>query len=160
MRVGMGFDVHGFEKGRRLVIGGEIIPFEKGLVGHSDADVLTHAIMDALLGGAGLGDIGKHFPDTDPRFEGISSLKLLSEVGSILDKSGFLPVNIDSVVVAQAPKLAPYIDAVRRNLAEALHMDVNLVSVKATTTEKLGFTGRGEGIAAYAVCLISNKEHR
>lgn len=156
----MGFDVHGFEKGRRLVIGGEIIPFEKGLVGHSDADVLTHAIMDALLGGAGLGDIGKHFPDTDPRFEGISSLKLLSEVGSILDKSGFLPVNIDSVVVAQAPKLAPYIDAVRRNLAEALHMDVNLVSVKATTTEKLGFTGRGEGIAAYAVCLISNKEHR
>lgn len=154
MRIGTGYDVHKLVEGRKLIIGGETIEYDKGLLGHSDADVLIHAIMDALLGAAGLGDIGLHFPDSDDEFKGISSVVLLERVRDILNRNGYKVVNIDSTIIAQAPKMRPHIDNMRKNIALALNVDVSLVNVKATTEEHLGFTGRGEGIAAEAVCLI------
>lgn len=156
MRIGQGYDVHRLAEGRKLILGGVEIPYEKGLLGHSDADVLVHAVMDALLGAAALGDIGQLFPDTDPRYEGADSLMLLREVCSRLRSSGFEPCNIDATVVAQAPKLAAHMDAMRRNIADAAGMDLSKVSVKATTEERLGFTGEGLGIAAQAVALIED----
>ena len=156
MRIGTGYDVHRLVPDRELILGGVKIPYEKGLLGHSDADVLLHAIMDALLGAAALGDIGKHFPDTDPTYRGISSLELLKRVGAMLEEKGFLIENIDSTVIAQAPRLRPYIDAMRENIAGALEMETEYVSVKATTEEGLGFTGAGEGISAQAVCLLTS----
>ena len=154
LRIGQGYDVHRLTEGRALILGGVAIPYEQGLDGHSDADVLTHAIMDALLGAAGLGDIGKLFPDTEERYRGISSLLLLRKVGEILKINGWQVVNLDSTIVAQAPKLSPYREAMRRNLAGALGMDEASVSVKATTEERLGFTGDGSGMAAQAIALI------
>lgn len=154
MRIGHGYDVHKLAEGRRLVLGGVDIPHEKGLLGHSDADVLTHAVMDALLGALALGDIGQHFPDTDPRYEGADSLVLLGHVTALLRELGFQVGNVDATVLAQAPKLAPHIPAMRENLARAMGADVSQVSVKATTEEGLGFTGRKEGIAAHAVALL------
>lgn len=154
MRVGFGYDVHKIVEGRPLVLGGVNIPYEKGLLGHSDADVLTHAIMDALLGAAGAGDIGRHFPDSDRQYKGISSLILLSRVRDILAQKGLAVGNIDSVIVAQAPKLAPFMEEMKINVAEALRIKPAQVNVKATTTEGLGFAGSGEGIAAYAVAMI------
>ena len=154
MRIGQGYDVHRLVEGRKLILGGVEIPYEKGLLGHSDADVLLHAVMDALLGAAALGDIGQHFPDSDERYKGISSVELLKEVGKILQENGYMIENIDSTVIAQRPKLAPYIDTMRKRIADALETDAENVSVKATTEERLGFTGSGEGIAAHAVCLI------
>ncbi len=154
LRIGQGYDVHRLTEGRALILGGVAIPYEQGLDGHSDADVLTHAIMDALLGAAGLGDIGKLFPDTEERYRGISSLLLLRKVGEILKINGWQVVNLDSTIVAQAPKLSPYREAMRRNLAEALGIDEASVSVKATTEERLGFTGDGSGMAAQAIALI------
>jgi 2-C-methyl-D-erythritol 2,4-cyclodiphosphate synthase len=154
MRVGTGYDVHRLVEGRKLIIGGVDIPYDKGLLGHSDADVLLHAVCDALLGAAGLGDIGRHFPDTDQRFRGISSLKLLSEVDRLLGEKGFRVNNIDATIVAEQPKMAPHIPSMAANIAAAVGMDVAAVNVKATTTEGLGFAGRGEGIAAYAACTI------
>ena len=154
MRIGHGYDVHRLVEGRRLILGGVDIPHEKGLLGHSDADVLVHAIMDALLGAAALGDIGKLFPDRDPAYASADSLMLAQEVAKRVRDAGYNIVNIDATVIAQAPKLAPHIDAMRRNLAEALGADIGAVSVKATTEEGLGFTGEGLGIAAHAVCLI------
>lgn len=154
LRIGHGYDVHAFAENRKCIIGGVHIPCEKGLLGHSDADVLLHAISDSLLGAAALGDIGKHFPDTDPIYEGADSILLLKLVNSLLIKQGYRVVNVDSTVIAQVPKLAPYIDEMRKNIAEALSIEVDFVSVKATTEEKLGFTGRKEGISAHAVCLI------
>ncbi len=156
MRIGTGYDVHRLTENRDLIIGGVRIPYEKGLLGHSDADVLVHAVMDALLGAAALGDIGQHFPDSDPRYAGASSIGLLREVGEILSSHLFLISNIDATIIAQAPKMRPHIDDMRRNIAEALAIDVSQVSVKATTEEGLGFTGAGEGIAAQAVCLIES----
>jgi 2-C-methyl-D-erythritol 2,4-cyclodiphosphate synthase len=156
MRVGTGYDVHRLVDGRKLIIGGVDIPHEKGLLGHSDADVLLHAVCDALLGAAGLGDIGKHFPDTDQRFKGISSLKLLGEVGRLLAEKGFRVNNLDATIVAERPKLAPHIAAMAAHIAAALQVDVSAVNIKATTTEGLGFAGRGEGIASYAACTIAN----
>lgn len=154
MRIGHGYDVHRFAENRKLILGGVEIPFEYGLLGHSDADVLLHAISDALLGAAALGDIGKLFPDTDDRFLGADSLLLLAEVVRVLEKNGYKIVNIDSTVIAQKPKLRGYIDTMRQNIAGACKIDVSQVSVKATTEEKLGFTGRLEGISAHSVCLI------
>ena len=154
MRIGHGYDVHRFAENRRLILGGVEIPFEYGLLGHSDADVLLHAISDALLGAAALGDIGKLFPDTDDRFLGADSLLLLAEVVRVLEENGYRIVNIDSTVIAQKPKLRGYIDTMRQNIAEACKIDISQVSVKATTEEKLGFTGRLEGISAHSVCLI------
>ena len=154
MRIGTGYDVHKLAEGRKLIIGGVEIPYEKGLLGHSDADVLVHAIMDALLGAAALGDIGKHFPDTDPKYKGADSLMLMREVRRILSENGFEVGNVDATIIAQAPKMSPHIDTMRRNIADALGLDVSQVSVKATTEERLGFTGRGEGISAQAVALI------
>ncbi|MBR2754264.1 MAG: 2-C-methyl-D-erythritol 2,4-cyclodiphosphate synthase [Lachnospiraceae bacterium] len=154
MRIGQGYDVHRLTEGRKLIIGGVEIPYEKGLDGHSDADVLLHAIMDALLGAAALGDIGLLFPDTDEQFSGADSLKLLQKVKDVLDEKGYSICNIDATVIAQEPKLRPYIDFMRQNIAEALKIDVSQVSVKATTEEHLGFTGRKEGIAAQAIVLI------
>lgn len=156
MRVGMGYDVHRLVEDRELIIGGVAIPYEKGLLGHSDADVLLHAIMDALLGAAALGDIGKHFPDTDPAYEGISSLLLLKKVGQLLADKGFLIENIDAVIIAQAPKMRPHIDAMREKIAKALEMDMDHINVKATTEEGLGFTGTGEGIASQAICMLTS----
>ncbi|MBO7339118.1 MAG: 2-C-methyl-D-erythritol 2,4-cyclodiphosphate synthase [Lachnospiraceae bacterium] len=156
MRVGMGYDVHRLVPERDLIIGGVKIPYEKGLLGHSDADVLLHAISDALLGAAALGDIGKHFPDTDPAYKGISSLLLLEKVGEMLSDKGFLIENIDATIIAQAPKMRPYIDAMRENIAKALQIDVSVVNVKATTEEGLGFTGSGEGISSQAICLLTS----
>ena len=156
MRIGHGYDVHRLVEGRKLILGGVEIPWKKGLDGHSDADVLTHAIMDALLGAAAMGDIGKLFPDTDDRFLGICSMELLTEVGSRLRAAGYAVGNIDATVIAQRPKLAPYIDAMRKEIAERLQIDVSRVSVKATTEEHLGFTGSGDGIAAHAVCLLED----
>ena len=156
MRIGMGYDVHRLTEGRKLVMGGVEIPYEKGLLGHSDADVLLHAVMDALLGAAALGDIGKHFPDTDPAYRGISSLKLLSCVGELLEENCFFIENIDATIIAQAPKMRPFIDAMRKNIAGALGLEAEYVNVKATTEEGLGFTGNGQGIAAQAVCLITS----
>ncbi len=154
MRIGTGYDVHRLVAGRKLILGGVEIPYEKGLLGHSDADVLVHAVMDALLGAAALGDIGGHFPDSDPRYEGADSLALLREVCRILREAGFEPGNVDATIVAQAPKLAPHIPAMRRNIAAAMGLDTSCVSVKATTEERLGFTGEGLGIAAQAAALI------
>ena len=154
IRIGHGYDVHAFAENRKCIIGGVTIPYEKGLLGHSDADVLLHAISDSLLGAAALGDIGKHFPDTDPVFKGADSLVLLEKVNDLLVQNGYKVVNVDSTVIAQAPKLAPYIVDMRENIAKALKIDVDLVSVKATTEEKMGFTGRKEGISAHSVCLI------
>lgn len=156
MRIGMGYDVHRLVEGRSLILGGVVIPYEKGLLGHSDADVLVHAIMDALLGAAALGDIGKLFPDTDPAFEGISSILLLEKVGQTLEEHLFLIENIDATIIAQAPKMRPHIDEMRANIARALGITVDQVSVKATTEEGLGFTGSGEGISAQAVCLLTS----
>ncbi len=156
MRIGMGYDVHRLTKGRKLVMGGVEIPYEKGLLGHSDADVLLHAIMDALLGAAALGDIGKHFPDTDPAYKGISSIKLLEHVGALLEENLFLIENIDATIIAQAPKMRPHIDIMRENIARALGIAIEQVNVKATTEEGLGFTGTGEGISAQAICLLTS----
>lgn len=154
MRVGMGYDVHKLVEGRRLVLGGVEIPYEKGLLGHSDADVLVHAVMDALLGAAALGDIGKHFPDTDPAYEGADSMKLLEEVRKLLDEHNFMIGNVDATVIAQRPKLAPYIEMMRENIAARLLIDKNQVNVKATTEEGLGFTGQGQGISSQTICLL------
>lgn len=154
MRIGTGYDVHRLVEGRKLILGGVEIPYEKGLLGHSDADVLVHAVMDALLGAAALGDIGGHFPDSDPRYEGADSMALLREVCRILREAGFEPGNVDATIVAQAPKLAPHIPAMRRNIAAAMGLDTSCVSVKATTEERLGFTGEGLGIASQAAALI------
>ena len=154
MRIGHGYDVHRLKKGRELILGGVEIPYEMGLDGHSDADVLIHAIMDALLGAAALGDIGKHFPDSDDKFKDAESIKLLWDVIGELKAAGFKPVNIDSTICAQAPKLAPYIEEMRENIAVACGLKKSAVSVKATTEEGLGFTGSGEGMSATAVCLI------
>ena len=153
-RFGMGYDVHQLVEGRKLNIGGVEIPFEKGLLGHSDADVLLHAISDALLGAAALGDIGKHFPDTDERYKGADSLKLLEEVGRLLAEKGYTVGNVDATIVAQRPKMAPHIPVMRENIARVLHVDVDRINVKATTEEHLGFTGSGQGISAYAVAGI------
>jgi 2-C-methyl-D-erythritol 2,4-cyclodiphosphate synthase len=154
IRIGQGFDVHQLVEGRRCVIGGVDIPHEKGLDGHSDADVLLHAICDALLGAAALGDIGKHFPNTDERYKGIDSRQLLTHVAKLLQAKHYSIVNIDATVIAEAPKLAAYIEQMRANIAADCQILLDMVNVKATTTEKLGFTGRGEGIAAEAICLI------
>ena len=154
MRVGLGYDVHKLVEGRGLIIGGVNIPYEKGLLGHSDADVLLHAISDALLGAAALGDIGKHFPDTDPKYKGADSLKLLEHVGQLLEENLYIIENIDATIIAQRPKMAPHIQTMRENIAEALGIEVDQVNVKATTEEGLGFTGTGEGISSQAVCLI------
>ena len=156
MRIGFGYDVHAFSENRKLILGGVTIPYELGLLGHSDADVLVHAIMDALLGAAALGDIGKHFPDSSAEYKDINSLILLSNVGKLLFEKGYKISNIDSTVVAQNPKLAPFIGDMRKNIANALDIDVDLVSVKATTTERLGFEGREEGISSYAVTLVTD----
>lgn len=154
MRIGHGYDVHRLVEGRKLILGGVEIPFEKGLDGHSDADVLVHAVMDALLGAAALGDIGKLFPDNDDAYLGADSVELLKKVRDVLQEHGWKPGNLDATVIAQRPKLAPYIDTMRKQIADALETDAENVSVKATTEERLGFTGSGEGIAAHAVCLI------
>ena len=156
MRIGQGYDVHKLVEGRDLILGGVTVPYEKGLLGHSDADVLVHAVMDALLGAASLGDIGQHFPDTDPKYKGISSIALLKEVGALLEKEGYIIENIDATIIAQRPKLAAYRPQMAKNIAEALHLEVNQVSVKATTEEGLGFTGSGEGISSQAITLLSN----
>jgi len=154
IRIGTGYDVHILTRGRKLIIGGAEIPHDKGLLGHSDADVLTHAVMDSLLGAAALGDIGRHFPDSDGKYKDIYSIKLLEEVREILLRNGFKVNNIDATVVAQKPKMAPYIEQMRRNIADALKIDVKNVSIKATTTEKLGFEGEEKGISAQAVCTV------
>ena len=154
MRIGMGYDVHKLTEKRKLILGGVDIPYEKGLLGHSDADVLIHAIMDAILGAAALGDIGKHFPDTDPAYEGISSIKLMEHVAGLLCENGFEICNIDATVIAQRPKLAAYIPQMRQNMADALGIEVSQINVKATTEEGLGFTGAGQGIASQAICLL------
>ena len=155
MRIGMGYDVHRLVEDRKCIIGGVEIPYEKGLLGHSDADVLLHAVMDALLGAAALGDIGKHFPDTDKAYLGISSVELLKKVAALLEEHTFLVENIDATIIAQAPKMRPYIDKMRENIADALHIEMSQVNVKATTEEGLGFTGSGEGISAHAICLVT-----
>lgn len=154
MRIGMGYDVHKLAEGRELILGGVKIPWEKGLLGHSDADVLVHAVMDALLGAAALGDIGKHFPDTDPQYKGISSMKLLEHVGKLIDDNLYVIGNIDATIIAQKPKMAPHIEAMRRNMAEALHIELNQINIKATTEEGLGFTGSGAGISSQAVACL------
>ena len=163
MRVGMGYDVHKLVEGRDLILGGVKIPYEKGLLGHSDADVLLHAIMDALLGAAALGDIGKHFPDTDPAYKGASSIRLLEEVGRMIDEKLYVIGNIDATIIAQRPKMAPHIEQMRKNVAEALHIEVDQVNIKATTEEGLGFTGTGEGISSQAIAsldTIANYSYR
>lgn len=155
MRVGMGYDVHRLVEGRKLILGGVEIPHTTGLLGHSDADVLVHAIMDALLGAAALGDIGKHFPDTDERYKGISSMELLTEVRDLLSEKGYLIENLDATIIAQKPKLRPYIEQMERNIADVLQIDVSQVNIKATTEEGLGFTGTEEGISAQAICALT-----
>lgn len=155
MRVGIGYDVHKLVPNRDLVVGGVKIPHSLGLLGHSDADVLLHAIMDSLLGAAALGDIGKHFPDTDDRFKGISSIKLLNEVNALLNKNNYRIENIDATIIAQGPKMAPYITSMRQNISEALNISIDQINVKATTEEGLGFTGAKEGISSQAICLIN-----
>ena len=159
MRIGMGYDVHRLTEGRDLILGGVKIPYEKGLLGHSDADVLLHAVMDALLGAAALGDIGKHFPDSDPAYKGISSLKLLEHVGELLEKEGYTVGNIDATIIAQRPKMAPHIAVMRKNIAEVLRIEESQINIKATTEEGLGFTGSGEGISSQAVCLLFPAEY-
>lgn len=153
-KIGHGYDVHRLVNDRKLILGGVNIPFEKGLLGHSDADVLVHAIMDALLGALALGDIGKLFPDTDPQYSGADSLMLLSKVCEIVSQKGYKIGNIDSTILCQRPKLAPYVYEMRKNIAEVCNIDINSISVKATTEEKLGFTGSGEGISTHAICLL------
>ena len=155
MRVGMGYDVHKLVENRKLILGGVAIPYEYGLLGHSDADVLVHAIMDALLGAAALRDIGRHFPDNDPAYEGADSIELLKKVGEMLEERMYLIENIDATVIAQKPKLLPYIDTMVKNVAEALHLEEDQVNIKATTEEGLGFAGKKEGISAQAICCIS-----
>ena len=154
MRIGMGYDVHRLVEDRDLIIGGEKIEYEYGLLGHSDADVLLHAIMDALLGAAALGDIGTHFPDTDERYRGISSVRLLAYVDQLLEENGYSVGNIDATIIAQRPKMAPYIPKIRENIANTLGLELNQVNIKATTEEGLGFTGSGDGISAQAVCIL------
>ncbi len=154
MRVGLGYDVHKLVEGRDLILGGVNIPYEKGLLGHSDADVLVHAIMDALIGAAALGDIGKHFPDTDERYKGISSMKLLEHVGKLLDEHLYVIENIDATIIAQRPKMLPHIEKMRENIANVLHIEPDQINIKATTEEGLGFTGSGEGISSQAICAI------
>ena len=154
MRIGTGYDVHRLGPDRRMIIGGVCIPYELGLVGHSDADVLAHAITDAMLGGAGLGDIGLHFPDTDPAYKGADSLELMKHAAGLISKEGLRVCNIDATIIAQAPKMRPFIEQMRENIADALGLDRAFVNVKATTEEGLGFTGAGEGIAVQAVCLL------
>ena len=156
-KIGHGYDLHRLVEGRALILGGVDIPYEKGLLGHSDADVLVHALMDALLGAVALGDIGKHFPDSDPKYKGISSILLLSEVKKIIEKEGFSLSNADVTVIAQKPKLLPYIYEMRKNIADTLECDISRISIKATTEEGLGATGTGEAIAAHAVCLLERK---
>lgn len=156
-RFGMGYDVHQLVENRKLIIGGVDIPYKKGLLGHSDADVLLHAISDALLGAAALGDIGKHFPDTDPRYKGADSLKLLEEVGNLLAAKGYVVGNVDATIVAQKPKMLPHIPQMRENIARVLRVDIDQINVKATTEEHLGFTGSGQGISSYAVAGIEPK---
>lgn len=156
MRIGHGYDVHRLTEGRKLILGGVEIEYEKGLLGHSDADVLVHAIMDAMLGALALGDIGKHFPDTDERYKGADSMKLLAEVCRIIGEQGYKIGNIDSTICAQKPKLSPYIQTMRENIARVCGCDVSQISVKATTEEKLGFTGEGLGMSVTAVCLLEN----
>lgn len=156
MRIGLGYDVHRLVKDRDLILGGVKIPHELGLLGHSDADVLIHAIMDSLLGASALGDIGKHFPDTDPKYKGISSIKLLEEVGKLLYKNNFTIGNIDATIIAEKPKMAPHIMGMRNNIAKALEIDVNKINVKATTEEGLGFTGEKLGISSQAICLLND----
>jgi 2-C-methyl-D-erythritol 2,4-cyclodiphosphate synthase len=158
MSVGMGYDVHKLAEDRKLIIGGVEIPHEKGLLGHSDADVLLHAIMDALLGAAALGDIGKHFPDTDERYKGADSRALLREVKRLIAQEGYSVGNIDATIVAQAPKMRPYIEQMEKNIAEDLEIENSRINIKATTEEKLGFTGRKEGISSFAVCMLVDKE--
>ena len=155
MRIGQGYDVHRLVEGRDLILGGVAVPYELGLLGHSDADVLVHAVMDALLGAAALGDIGQHFPDTDPAYKGISSIELLKHVGALLEEKGYVIENIDATIIAQRPKLAPYRPQMALNIAQALHLDAGRVSVKATTEEGLGFTGEGQGISSQAITLLT-----
>ena len=157
IRIGQGYDVHRLVEGRQCIIGGVNIPFDKGFDGHSDADVLLHAICDAMLGGAGLGDIGKHFPDNDPQYKGVDSRALLRTVAELLQHMGYRLSNLDATIIAQAPKMSPYIDQMRLNIASDCDVPVDRVNIKATTTEMLGFEGRGEGIAAQAVCLLAKK---
>ena len=157
MRIGQGYDVHRLTEGRKLILGGVDIPYEKGLLGHSDADVLLHAIMDSLLGAAALGDIGKHFPDSDHRYKGISSIELLKHVGSLLKENNWLIENIDSTIIAQKPKMAPHIENMRKNISEALNINIDQINVKATTEEGLGFTGEGKGISSQSICLLTKK---
>lgn len=155
MRVGMGYDVHKLVEGRDLILGGVKIPHTLGLLGHSDADVLLHAVMDALLGAAALGDIGKHFPDTDPQYKGISSIKLLEHVTKLIEEKGYIVENIDATIIAQKPKMRPYIEEMEKNIATALHIDVSQINVKATTEEGLGFTGTEQGISSQAICALT-----
>lgn len=157
MRIGMGYDVHKLVEDRDLILGGVKIPYSLGLLGHSDADVLLHAIMDSLLGAAALGDIGKHFPDSDDRYKGISSIELLKHVGSLLKENDWLIENIDSTIIAQKPKMAPHIENMRKNISEALNIDIGQINVKATTEEGLGFTGEGKGISSQSICLLTKK---
>ena len=155
MRIGMGYDVHKLVPERKLILGGVTIPYELGLLGHTDADVLLHAIMDSLLGAATLGDIGKHFPDTDDKFKGISSIKLLTEVGKLISEKGYKIENIDATIIAQKPKMAPHIPLMRENIASALNIELDKINVKATTEEGLGFTGEGKGISSQSICLLT-----
>ena len=157
MRIGMGYDVHKLVEDRDLILGGVKIPYSLGLLGHSDADVLLHAIMDSLLGAAALGDIGKHFPDSDHRYKGISSIELLKHVGSLLKENNWLIENIDSTIIAQKPKMAPHIEHMRKNISEALNINIDHINVKATTEEGLGFTGEGKGISSQSICLLTKK---
>lgn len=157
MRIGMGYDVHKLVENRDLILGGVKIPYSLGLLGHSDADVLLHAIMDSLLGAAALGDIGKHFPDSDDRYKGISSIELLKYVGSLLKENDWLIENIDSTIIAQKPKMAPHIENMRKNISEALNINIDQINVKATTEEGLGFTGEGKGISSQSICLLTKK---
>ena len=158
MRIGQGYDVHRLVEGRDLILGGVTVPYEKGLLGHSDADVLVHAVMDALLGAAALGDIGQHFPDTDPEYEGASSIELLKKVGKLLQERGYVIENIDATIIAQKPKMAPHIPQMRANMAKAMGINESQLNIKATTEEKLGFTGREEGIASQAICLLNERK--
>lgn len=160
MRVGMGYDVHRLVEDRKLIIGGVEIPHEKGLLGHSDADVLTHAVMDSILGAMAMGDIGKHFPDTDSKFKGADSLKLMEHVYEIMKEEGYILGNIDCTIIAQAPKMAPHIPQMRENFARIMHTDIKNINVKATTEEKLGFTGSGEGISAQSICLLLTESNK
>ena len=157
MRIGTGYDVHKLVEGRPLILGGVTIPHSLGLLGHSDADVLLHAIMDAMLGAAGLGDIGKHFPDTEEQYRGISSMKLLEHVAALLQEHGYIVGNVDATIIAQKPKMRPYIESMRENVAKALCVDVSRINIKATTEEGLGFTGSGQGISAQAICLLEEE---